>query len=460
MASIKRREQKSTVSYLITVTYGVDSNGKKVRHYKTFVPPQEWSKKKQDKKAQEEAFKFEEEIKLGFTPDDKQTFAEYAEYAINTKRRAGVKESTLERYCDFLERINKAIGHIKLVDIRPMHLNKLYDDLSKEGVRNQIGMATALIDIEAELRKRDLSKKDFAELAGVNPKMVGQACKKPLNEVDANKIASALGYKMEKAFSVERDTSPLSNKTILEYHRFISSVLSLAEKEMIVPYNAAQKATPPKAKRSKPNYFQPDQVYKILDAADEEPLHYRTFINLCVVTGARRGEIAGLKWSKIDFDTNVLTIDAGLNYSKKRGVYYGSTKTEDHRSLKLPDEVITMLRQLRAEQNLTRLRNGDRWVNQDYVFTQDDGRPKHPQTWTQWLNKFSKKHDLPHINPHAFRHTAASVLIANRIDTVTVSKVLGHADPTTTEKMYSHLIDDAKAVASETLTNVLLRKKA
>ena len=84
----------------------------------------------------------------------------------------------------------------------------------------------------------------------------------------------------------------------------------------------------------------------------------------------------------------------------------------------------------------------------------------HPDTWTQWLDKFSKRHSLPHINPHAFRHTAASTLIANGIDDVTASKFLGHASPNTTRAYYAHLIEAAKAAAEDTIADVLIRRKA
>lgn len=51
----------------------------------------------------------------------------------------------------------------------------------------------------------------------------------------------------------KRNGCRLSNKTILEHHRIISTIFSLAEKEMLVPYNPASKATPPKAKRKEAN---------------------------------------------------------------------------------------------------------------------------------------------------------------------------------------------------------------
>ena len=83
-----------------------------------------------------------------------------------------------------------------------------------------------------------------------------------------------------------------------------------------------------------------------------------------------------------------------------------------------------------------------------------------PDSITSWLHDFSRRHNLPHINPHAFRHTVASVLLANGTDIVTVSKQLGHASVNTTENFYSHIIEENKAKASECIADVLLRKKA
>lgn len=127
MAQIERRDGKKGVTYLLTVNCGKDASGKQIRHRKTFAPPQTWSEARQEKAAQREADAFEDQIKLGFQADNRQTFANYAEYVIGLKRREGkAKESTLELYSILLERIIPEIGHLKLSDIRPSHLNKLY----------------------------------------------------------------------------------------------------------------------------------------------------------------------------------------------------------------------------------------------------------------------------------------------------------------------------------------------
>ena len=118
-----------------------------------------------------------------------------------------------------------------------------------------------------------------------------------------------------------------------------------------------------------------------------------------------------------------------------------------------------MLRKYRAWYLERQLLNGDRWNRTGYLFTKDDGSPIIPGTVNGWLDRFSKRHGLPHINPHSFRHTAASILISEGVDIVTVSKMLGHANPSMTTDTYSHIIEDAKRRATECVADVILRKK-
>lgn len=459
MATIEKRQGKNNTSYLITVCLGRDAQGKQVRHRKTYTPPVGWSEARAHKEAQRQAVLFEEEIEKGYQLDNRQSFQEYAAYVLETKRRQNVRERTLERYEEMLLRVNAEIGFLKLVDIRPAHLNNFYSKLQKEGSRRTEGKATTKIDLKTYLRERGLTLARVAELSGLGVNTVSLACKQAVSESSAKKIAEALGEKPEKLFTIYRDMTPLSDKTVLEHHRLISTILAQAEKEMLVPYNAAAKASPPRPVRHEPNYFQPEEVHELLDASWDAPLKYRVFLHLLVVTGARRGEIAGLKWEKLDLKTGKMHISSGLYYSGKRGIYEGDTKTGEQRWLKIPEETIELLKQLKQAQEELKEKNGVCWQETGYVFVRDDGRPMSPQTFSQWLSKFTKRHNLPHANPHAFRHTAASILIAFGTDIVTVSKLLGHASVTTTESFYAHLIEEAKSAASGTLTDVLLKKK-
>lgn len=84
--------------------------------------------------------------------DNRQTFAEYAAYVLDLKERSGTKPKTLDRYRELMGRINQAIGHMKLADIRPQHLNSFYKNLSEPGIRETGGIATAKIDLATWLK--------------------------------------------------------------------------------------------------------------------------------------------------------------------------------------------------------------------------------------------------------------------------------------------------------------------
>lgn len=459
MASIQKIEGKRGTSYRIIVSDGYDQDYKKVRHIKNWRVPAGWSEKRAEKEVQKLAVEFENQIKQGFQIDTRKTFAEYAAYVIDLKESCGVKHNTILSYRYLLSRVNPKIGHMKLVDIRPFHLNQLYRTLSETGVRSMEKKVCAKADLGVLLTEHGISRERLAQMAGVSHTTVTSACRGQKIMLDrAEKIAAVLGKRVDELFVSEQKTVQLSPKTIKEFHRFIRVVLAQAEKEMLVPYNAADRATPPKTSSKEVNYFQPSQIADILAALEEEPLRWRTITHLLLVTGCRRGEIMGLKWSKVDWENGRIKIDNNLLYAKDRGIYEGTTKTENTRYIKLPAESMELLRQHQQKQEELRLVNGDRWYESDYVFTRDDGRPMNPGSITGWLNEFSKRHGLPHINPHAFRHTVASILISSGLDIVTVSKQLGHTKVSTTDDYYAHIIEEEKSKASECIADVMLRQ--
>ena len=461
MATIEKLIGKTSSTYRITVYSGFDTQGKRIRHRQTYKPDPGMTPRQIEKAVQRAATDFERSIEQGFVLDNRQTFAEYAAYVLDLKERSGTKPKTLDRYRELMGRINQAIGHMKLADIRPQHLNSFYKNLSEPGIRETGGIATAKIDLATWLKANKKSRASIARAAGVAASTVSAAARgQPIQEVKAEAIAQAMEKRLGDVFNVEYDMEPLSDKTVLAYHRLISIILAQAEKEMLVPYNAAAKATPPKAAKKAPNYFQPETISEILKALEAEPLKWQLITHLLLVTGCRRGEIMGLKWDKVDFKTNRLKIDRELIISKSKGVHESTTKTNDIRYLTLPTETMVLLRKHKREQLRLQLANGDRWIDTGYVFTQDNGDHMNPDSVTGWLYGFSSRHGLPHINPHAFRHTVASVLLANGTDIVTVAAQLGHASASTTENFYAHIIEDNKAKASECIADVLLRKKA
>lgn len=463
MANIQERRDKSgkLISYSIRVHRGRGADGKQLKPWTaTFEVSPTWTERSARKKAEAFAATFEKQCREGVASDSRLKFSEYCDYVIDLKEQRGAKHSTIVRYMELTKRIYPVIGHLKLKDIRADHLNSLYTALGKEGAGSSSARASAKVDLAAVLKGKKLTRSKLAEMTSVPLRAVYAAAKGERVSIETAKaVSSALGVKVDRAFAVEENNRTLSAKTILEHHRLISTVLEQAVKEGLVPFNVAGRATLPKAEHKEVNYFQPEQVAAIRDALEREPIKWETLVHLFLITGARRGEILGLKWDKVDFDGSRIYICNSVLYSPDIGIYESSPKTErSKRFITLPAETMQLLRKYRTWQMEERLRLGTYYENQDFVFAQDNGKPMHPDSVTDWLSKFSKRHNLPHINPHAFRHTMASMLYFNGVDSVSISKRLGHAQVSTTANIYAHVMEEADKKNAEILSDIFLKK--
>lgn len=394
MANIRKRIGKNgDISYQIRVFKGKDPNtGKNLKDYvKTWSPPENMSASKAEKEVAKIAALFEQECREGLLADNKQTLTKYAEYVIGIKERSGLKKRTIKEYTSLLTRINSHLGHMKIGEIRPQHLNKFYEILSGEGQNLHTG-------------------------------------------------------------------GKLSPKSILEYHRFLSTVFSTAENEMLIMFNPASRATPPKQVKKAVNYFQMEDIVKIRECLKLEPIKWQVLVNMLIVTGGRRGEVMGLKWDAVNFKNNTIHVEKTLLYSSDIGVYEDTTKNSpSDRTIKIPTEIMEQLKQLRKWHLEQKLLLGSAWTDSGYLFVGEKGQHLHPDSVNTWLKKFAVRNNLRHINPHAFRHTMASILYFNGVDSVSISKRLGHAKISTTTDIYSHIIKEADERASECIADVLLR---
>ena len=482
MASITPRKNKdgSITSYTIRVYHGYDGSGKRLKPYTmSYKPAPGMTTRQIEKEVQRQALKFEEQIKNGYAIDNRQTFAEYSEYVLKCKEENGIKHRTIERYRELLLRINAGIGHIKLADLRPQHLSAFYSQLRQAGVRKGNGRAFPAIDIKIFAANKGMTKEMLSKQSGVSlTTLTAVFNSKHISEKGAKQIAEALSAPVGMLFKIEEDNRPLSEKTVQEHHRLISTILSQAEKEMLIPYNPAEKVVnKPKAERKQEvNYFELSELEHIRECLNNSPLKWRVITHLLIVTGCRRGEIAGLKWSAVDFERRELHICNNLLYSKEWGVYEDTTKTAtSDRIVTLPHETMSLLREYRDYWEQTRALFGSKWnsfltikdgngIEQtekaDFLFIREDGDkagyPMHPDSITDWLNKFSERNELPHINPHAFRHTLASVLCLNGVDMTTISKWLGHKSVSTTMSFYEHILDKGRERVVDCVSDVIL----
>lgn len=199
--------------------------------------------------------------------------------------------------------------------------------------------------------------------------------------------------------------------------------------------------------RKEKTSLQPDEIQAILSAVEQEPLDKQCLIHLFLITGCRRGEIAGMQWQWISWERSTVRIVNTIQYTPEDGVYEDSAKTRQTRLIRLPDATMQLLS--KHFDSAGKPKTG-------YIFCNRQGGPISPETINSYIRRFRKKYGLAEIHPHIFRHTMASILLYAGQDIVSVSKRLGHANVTTTQNIYSHLIEKADVESAEIIAEALL----
>ncbi|HEX3034708.1 MAG TPA: tyrosine-type recombinase/integrase [Thermodesulfobacteriota bacterium] len=181
-----------------------------------------------------------------------------------------------------------------------------------------------------------------------------------------------------------------------------------------------------------------NQIERILTPEEEESLlacsnPYLRVILICALnTGMRKMEILSLKWSNVDLDNNVITLE--------------HTNTKSKKAKRVP--INSVLKTLLLEQKVKTQKTG-------YVFLNSEGTPYIRQdSINRCFIDTLKRAKIEGLRFHDLRHTAATRMIELGISIVAVSKILGHADLKTTMR-YAHPEDSLKD-AVEKLGNFTL----
>lgn len=254
----------------------------------------------------------------------------------------------------------------------------------------------------------------------------------------------------------EVNGKPLSPKTVRHVLSLVSDIFAYAVRMGIARENPCVRVVLPKLVRKEKKIYTVEETVRLMELLRKEPVKYRAFFYLLIYSGCRRGELLGLEWRDVDFANCLISIRRTSCYTPDRGTYTDTTKTEQSkRTLKLPQEVMDILCELREFQLRQADIFGDKWVESGRLFTKENGEPQHPNTSYHWLEKFCARNGLPFYGLHSFRHLFASLLVGNGVDIVTVSGVLGHSAVSTTSNIYCHMLEDARVRASDTVASAL-----
>ena len=106
-------------------------------------------------------------------------------------------------------------------------------------------------------------------------------------------------------------------------------------------------------------------------------------------------------------------------------------------------------------QGYQKLKYGEFYEDEGYIFTQDNGKPIHPDNLDRLFIPIEKKHpELPHIKCHEFRHSIATWLIGEGNDIASVSAMLGHSNPNTTLGFYTHATERGREAIAKSLSSL------
>lgn len=188
-----------------------------------------------------------------------------------------------------------------------------------------------------------------------------------------------------------------------------------------------------KKTRIEDKYLEREELQKLLDAATNKLWNY--VIRFLALSGLRIGELMTLKDSDID------DMYIHVNSTYELNVELESTpKTSGSiRNVYLRKELKSLVREIRAYMREYQFEKG---IRSDYFICWKDGGCIKYDAFRKYLRELSEKVLGRKITPHALRHTATSLLIADGVPLDVVSRQLGHEDSKITKEIYMHVTQE------------------
>lgn len=245
----------------------------------------------------------------------------------------------------------------------------------------------------------------------------------------------------------------LSSSTIQKHYNVLSSIFNFAKKNLLIKHNPVKNAEKPVVRYKQFDVYTPQEVAKLYNLLKNEPKHQQLMIKLAINTGMRKGELLGLQWQDIDFDSNKIRIVHSLSYTKDNGYLLKEPKNGKPRTVIAPKHLMDELKAYHHEKKKERLMAGELWEGGDYffVFSTSLGKPFYPTVPGTWWRRFLKRTGFKKIRFHDLRHTAATLLISQGVHPKVIAERLGHADIQLTMNTYGHYLEEADQEAANKL---------
>lgn len=215
---------------------------------------------------------------------------------------------------------------------------------------------------------------------------------------------------------------------------------------------AASMRKAPRVHREMATYT-PEEIRRVLRAADKDRNGHLWYLAL---TGLRRGEVAGLRWSDIDLEAGTISIERNRVQAGAGNVVENDPKTlSSRRVLPLDDGLVGVLKRASARYAEERLSLGPAHADSGYVAVNEAGEPYTPDTLTRLWAKLARAAGVRPIRLHDARHSCGTAMHLRGVPLAVIAKWLGHADASITARLYAHSQDDALRAAGQSLGAVV-----
>lgn len=300
----------------------------------------------------------------------------------------------------------------------------------------------------------------------------------PLKDLQANQLQRLFNQLFKKGRAQKYEGAPagLSRRTVELIRTIANAALEQAVIEDLILKNPCQGTVLPKEEKEGSKEVEPftkEEVTKFLNSIKNDRL-YAAFY-LLAMTGARRGEILGLKWSDIELDGGKTWSDDDLKGGKmhiqrslcevedketgKLKKEFQPPKTKkSNRVFPLLPEMVAVLKAHRKRQLEEKLFFGKDYHDEGLIFCSENGQRLWPRNFNRSYTRHLKNAGIPHKKLHALRHTFCTLLLEAGEDLKNVQELVGHSRISTTADIYSHVLEKRKKKAIEKLGNILAVK--
>ena len=245
----------------------------------------------------------------------------------------------------------------------------------------------------------------------------------------------------------------LSPKTLRNLRNMLHLALEQAVRERILPYNPIDGVRLPRDHKKEMRVLSLSEQNRLIWAAKAMPEPAAFGIIFTLFTGVRIGELCGLRWENVSMENKAFRICETRNRlpnhdsriaSATSVITARTAKTDSSlRTVYIMDELYQDLVRYRMVQEEIR-KQYPGYNREGYVFCQENGTPYEPRTYQDLFKRCVRRAGIQDANFHALRHTFATRALEHGMDVVTLSRILGHANPSITLDKYGHTLEEHK----------------